>query len=682
MHSLPSSSVMYTFGLIAKLIIGLTTSTMVTLPLALTTASAQQPASVAIVMDGSGSMWGKLAGTDQPKYAIVADRLLAHLATIPKTTQIGAVLFGQQARGGCSAVRTLKPLTAYDAGQVTAALKLLNPQGRGPLVLGFRQAAEMLRPATGTRHVILIHDDPDNCSQDICTAAKEIRSAFPNLLAHAISLSPKPQNRNALACLTKITGGRVIAVDNATQADAAVKAIIRFAALSGRGTGERRTTTKPPPAKKPALSPQQAAPAARQPPSPEPARAPTPGLMLSAVLKSGDRIIESGLFWTIGLLKDGQVKPLRKTAAARPSIALPPGRYRVALRTNGLTRSADVDVADGPRTLLRINLKAAAVSLSASLDDSGPFVDDAAFSVVAGSDDPTPIWSGLAPQSPLILAAGTYDITVTAGHVTQRKEIQVEAGQQLKLKIPLQAGYVTIQTQLAGKDEPDKAIVAIETDDPKSPNGRRTVARSIGAAPNFLLPAGTYYATARIGTARKREQIAVAAGKVIERTVVVPRMRLQVVSRYPGSKDSIESGVRYRVWQLRAPNTPPLVSAEASPTFELEPGPYRIESRIGTQNAVIVRDFEVTTAATGRLVLVHEAGSVKLGLQQAARAKDIYWEIRDPEGQTIWRSLEAAPHVTLRAGRYSIIAEIEGQTSNTPVTIEAGRHLKVELGLN
>ena len=198
----------------------------------------------------------------------------------------------------------------------------------------------------------------------------------------------------------------------------------------------------------------------------------------------------------------------------------------------------------------------------------------------------------------------------------------------------------------------------------------------------LLLPAGTYYATARIGAAEKREQIAVAAGKVIEKTIIVPRMRLQVISRYRGSKDNVADNVRYRVWQLRSPNTPPIVSTEPAPTFELAPGPYRIESRIGQQNAVIVRDFEVTNATSGRLVLVHEAGSIRLAVEQVSGTKDVYWEIRNPQGDAIWRSLEPSSRVTLKAGSYNIIAEIAGQTSKTPVTIEPGRHLNVELGLN
>lgn len=681
MHALPSSSVFRAFGLIINLIIALATAAFMTLPLQITPAHAQQPASVAIVMDGSGSMWGKLPGSDQVKFAAAADRLLAHLATVPVTTQVGAILFGQRSRGGCGEARTLKPLAPYDQAEMAAAFKLLNPQGRGPLVLGLRRAAEMLGPAKGPRHVILVHDDPDNCSQDVCAAAREIKQAYPNLRTHAVSLTPKPQNRGALACLTQITGGRIIEVNNISQADAAIANIVRYAALSGRGTGESQTASNAPGEKNAAQSGQQQEVQTR-PPSPEPARAPTPGLMLSAALKAGDRVIEDGLFWSIGRLEGDNVTPQHKTSKSRPSIALAPGRYRVELRANGYTRTADIDVKEGPRTLLRMDLDAAAVSLSATLNERGTVVGDAAFAVTAAGGDAAPVWSGLAPRSPLILSAGNYTITTTAGRVTRRRDIRVEVGQKLKLAVPLQAGYLTVRSRLAGNRKPDGAIVAIEADDPASPDGRRTIVRSIRAEPSFLLPAGTYYATARVGAAEKTEQVAVAAGKVIEKTVIVPRMHLKIVSRYPGRNSNIQDNVRYRVWQLRAPNTPPLVSTEPAPTFKLAPGPYRIESRVGKQNATIVRDFEVTNAATGRLVLVHEAGSVELAVQQHTSAKDIYWEIRNPQGQVIWRSLEAAPQVTLKAGQYSIISEIAGQTSKTPLTVKAGRHFKVELGLN
>ena len=55
-----------------------------------------------------------------------------------------------------------------DAARLMEPLEQLNPRGRGPLTLALREAAKSLPPAPGKRSLVLIHDDADNCQQNVC----------------------------------------------------------------------------------------------------------------------------------------------------------------------------------------------------------------------------------------------------------------------------------------------------------------------------------------------------------------------------------------------------------------------------------------------------------------------------------------------------------------------------------
>ena len=635
---------------------------------------------MAIVLDGSGSMWGKLAGSDEPKFRLAAEAVMAGLAGVPKATRLGVVLFGQRSRGGCTVANTLRPPEPVEEGSVRAALDRLNPQGRGPLTLGLQRALEALEGSSKPRRVIIVHDDPDNCTQNVCDLALTAKERFPDLVVHTVSLATKPQNQGAMQCLADITGGRIVEVADSGGLSRAMAEVLRLAALSSR----------PAPAKRPSNNQSSAAPdgAARpllaRPPSPEPARAPTPGLMLSAVLKKDDRRVIDNVVWTINGQDGDGWKTLKATSKAQPSIALPPGRYLVELRTSGLSSTKEIDVAKGPRTRSRFVLDAAAISLSAALGENGSPINDAFFEIVNGSGG-APVWSGLAQQEPVVLAAGSYTIKANVDALKQSRKLSVEAGQEIVVVVPMNAGQLALKAKDVDGRKPDRATITIETDDSSSPTGRRVVRRSGHSEATFTLPPGTYYVEIRIGSAVHQEQVAVASGKRVEQTIAVPMMRLTIVSKLRGRKALLQDGVRYRVWRLNTPKAPPIVSSAAEPVLLLSPGPYRIESRVGQQNAVIVRDFEVTRARSGRLTLEHEAGSLALGIAPEARAGgagDVYWEISDPKGAPIWRSLGGTPTVTLKTGEYSIVAEVAGKTLQQKLRIESGRHLNVELGLN
>lgn len=647
------------------------------------TAFAQKSPTLAILMDGSGSMWGKLPGSSEAKFKAATELLVGELAKLSSKPNTGVYYFGQQSRGGCTSAGVLQEPAPLVPDDIEAALSNMNPKGRGPLVLGLESTIKAIGgSAAPGSSVIVIHDDPDNCAQDICASAAAIRQSHPGLRVFALTLNPKAADRGAMACLARETGGRTIEVTNAREAAVAIQSIV--AAATGAMAAPAPAAAQPLARSGPASASRRATQPPLKTPGPRRAIPPTPGLMLSAVLAKDGPALGSGIIWKIYGLDGDTPRLVHRTTRSRPSIALPPGRYNVHLQVTGMTKQVEIEVKDGPRTVADIPLDSAALTLAAVLNEGAALVEDASFTVRRRDATGTAglAWTGLAPRSPLVLAPGTYDVTASGGRAEKTVEFEAVHGKLANLTVALQAGYLHVETQVVSAQDGKPTIVSIETDDTTRSSGRRTVARSARPNPSFLLPAGTYYVKADNGRAQSQEFAAIAAGKLVKRRLVLPIMRLQISTRLKGSDEPLTSGIRYRIWPMRQPPTPPLTSALARPQFELSPGPYRIEARIGSQNAVVVRDFEVTDAPTGKIDLVFDAGTVALRVAGGGETGDIFWQVRDSNGRTVWRTMASSPRMTLKAGRYAIVADIGEQRAQGEIVVEGGRHIDIEIGRN
>ncbi|MEO1609859.1 MAG: VWA domain-containing protein [Pseudomonadota bacterium] len=638
-------------------------------------AHAQTVPSVVIVIDGSGSMWGNLPGTSKSKFTASSNALQETLKGLSNKPDIGLVAFGQKPRGGCNEVETLLEVQTYDPDRISGAIKQINPQGRGPVVKGLNKAGKILDVSAPPRNIFIINDDPDNCNKDICAAAKSLKQRLPDIRVHALTLAPKQADKGAMACLAEVTGGRVIEAANAKEAVAGMQAIMAdinrdgsapstapgATAFEDNGTAKAGALNLP-------LKRERAVPN-------------TPGLMLQALLEENGAILQDGLMWKIIRLENNVEKVIKHTTESAPSVALQPGRYSVALRTAGLVRHQEIEVKEGRRTVAPFNLEVAAIALSSVLVEGGPRVEDAKFTIskIDGSTPDDVVWSGMAPRVPLIIKPGEYKLEVSAGRVSQSHAFSASAGEQINLIVPLNAGYLKIKTTQLDQAllVNSSAVVSIQTDDPTKPSGRRLVARSIQANPNFLLDPGTYYVKAEGAPSANEERVVIAAGQIVERILTVTRMRLSVTSRFQGSTTKINKNIRYRIWPSETNTVPALTSSSPAPEFDLFPGRYRIEARVGKQNAVTVRNFETTPSPDGKIVLDLDAGTVALKTPQLY--PDTSWEIRDAADQTIWRTMKAQPTLTLKSGRYKVIAEVKNEILTRDILIESGRHINVEI---
>lgn len=158
-----------------------------------------------IVMDGSGSMWGKIDGV--PKLEIARETVADVLKDLPSSREIGLIAYGHRTRGDCSDIEIMVPPAAGTAGAISEAINTMRFQGRTPLSDAVRRAAEELRYTENPATVVLVTDGIETCSADPCALGKELEEAGVEFTAHVVGFGLTRQEGLELSCLARNTGG-------------------------------------------------------------------------------------------------------------------------------------------------------------------------------------------------------------------------------------------------------------------------------------------------------------------------------------------------------------------------------------------------------------------------------------------------------------------------------------------
>ena len=418
-------------------------------------ARAAEPSKVpraVFLFDGSGSMWGKLNGQRASKLTMAQVALGKGIPALRLPLHLGLMTFGNRQVRSCEDVRMLVSPAADGGQRVLQAVPDLNPQGRGPLTLGLRKAAEGLQATRGPASIILIHDGPDNCSQDTCTAIRELKAAHRDLVVHVISLGLDPKEFKRISCVSAATGGQHFKVSDQSGFDVAIHQTMKLAAL--RSGVPVRVPQSP------------AAKAAR----PDDGK---PGLRLSAMLEAGGPPIGAGLRWRIvsgGASKKAKSKalPVYQGDASRPFLDLKPGTYSVTVQLGQASASGNYKVAAKGKTTANLVLDAGTVHLktlkprSAVQPPAAAHIGDIFYTVTRKTED------AAAPHSPLVLSradtltlhlpAGSYIVKAERGVAQVERAITVEAGGVANIDLVLNMGELALSAHAAKGAEPEKGV--------------------------------------------------------------------------------------------------------------------------------------------------------------------------------------------------------------------------------
>lgn len=616
-------------------------------------APAAEPASLIVVVDGSGSMAGPLeGGGKQNKIALVREALRPLLAKLGGQTRVGLAAFGHR-RGNCVDVETMRAPDPVDVEPMMALLGQIRPKGRGPLTLALREAAKQLPKSSGPRSLLLIHDGADNCQADPCAAAAELSAA--GITAHVVSIGIPPEDVAKIACLPQATGGRHFVAQNAEQLAAFIGEAVRLSSNQSAVAGF--TTTVVPPAPIPASGP--------------------PALHLRAVLAANMEPLGVPLYWTV--IADDQTKTVLFEAwTANPVVPIAPGRY-VVEAGNGLVSGREVvTVRENRPQAVSLQLGAGAVALRAVEKKTGAPLPDATFTISAGkAPDGPPLAVFKAGEAAPLLPAGRFHVRADLGRVRSEPHVlDVKAGQTTSVDIPLNVGRLHLSTGARDGISPlETPIFIVTEDDP--PRERREVARSAARHAQFVLPPGIYYVIARQGGVEAREHVEIGSGDSVRRTLFASAGRLSLSSTVAGAAAAADL-LSYTIRRLDEPTQEIIATGRPAPALFLPSGRYRVEGRYGLTNVLTVREFDLKAGQTLSVSLEHQVAALRLRLS-GPTAKEVWWEVRDEAGRIVWTGAEAEATVMLQAGRYLVATTTSENHMERTLELRAGETGLIEV---
>ena len=642
-----------------------------------------QGASTILVLDGSNSMNGRLGNATALKHVMVRDELQRILPKLPAGTALGLASFGHRRPSDCSDAELILP-PAPDPARVLTALERFKPQGYSPVVLAMRSAAKALTGAKGKASIVLVLDDLASCrGEDPCAVAAELKTQNPALNIHVVGLGLKPHEVPIMACVAEKTGGRLFDAQDPAAAASGLEQVFRLVAADAAPAAP----PTPAAAAKAAPQPQPATrPAAKAAPAPAPQEI-RPGLHLSARLGSAGPVIEQTIAWRIRRegASAGEL-PVVETTQPRLHRLLPNGRYVVEAQVGLVSARSSVEIASQGVTSHVVTLDAGQLSLSAPLLKGGSPARGTTIALSPAATDAAtsgrPLWMMQTGADDIVVPSGSYRVIASNGLARAEQIVQVVAGARREVELALAAGRLMVDaTESNGAVGADGVQFLVEEDDPDSPGGRREITRSAAVRLDVTLPAGTYLVTARRDAAEARERVAVKAGEEVSRSIPLNAVRVTLSSRIGRSRpDGLP--VAWRIEKLDGqPRVITRIGA-AEQVLDVSAGRYRVEARIGGQNAIAVREVDVRQGGNVRLDVDPDAASLRLKLASGSGLGfgDVFWQIFDDGGQAVWRTSQQEPQVALAAGRYTVRIELRERVVERVLDVKGGDVRTLEIG--
>jgi hypothetical protein len=193
--------------------------------------AAQEAGRTMIIMDGSGSMWGRIG--KQPKLKIAKRAVNQFLKRLPDDLEVGLMAYGHRREGDCDDIQVLvKPGEASDR-KINKALAGMKFLGKTPIAASLSEAAEALDYEDEPATIILVTDGTESCRANPCEMASDLEADGFDFTVHVVGFGLKPAEGRRLTCIANRTGGKYYPAKNARALARALEA-----AMLGEDTAE------------------------------------------------------------------------------------------------------------------------------------------------------------------------------------------------------------------------------------------------------------------------------------------------------------------------------------------------------------------------------------------------------------------------------------------------------------
>lgn len=211
--------------------------------------ASETQAKVLFILDGSGSMWGRI--DNQPKISIAKQLMSGLIRELPDSVAAGLQVYGHRSKGDCNDIELVAPLGRDDRNTLIQHIESINPKGKTPITGALTLAGESLREFEDETTVVLISDGKETCDADPCALVRELRDSGIKLQIHVVGFDVNRDEREQLVCIAEAGGGEYFSADNTEQLQQALTEVKQQVVEK---VEKIETTPEAPPAPAPTLS--------------------------------------------------------------------------------------------------------------------------------------------------------------------------------------------------------------------------------------------------------------------------------------------------------------------------------------------------------------------------------------------------------------------------------------------
>lgn len=166
-----------------------------------------------VILDGSGSMWGKLEG--KAKIQIAREVLSEIIQALPLNLHVGLVAYGHRTKGDCNDVQFMVPLGPLNKQKILRTLMSIQPRGKTPISTSVEQTVEKIEGVDGETAILLVSDGKETCDRNPCQLVKRLKTAGHRFTLHVVGFEVSAEAGSQLSCMAGAGGGDYYHAENA-----------------------------------------------------------------------------------------------------------------------------------------------------------------------------------------------------------------------------------------------------------------------------------------------------------------------------------------------------------------------------------------------------------------------------------------------------------------------------------
>jgi Ca-activated chloride channel family protein len=622
-----------------------------------------------LILDGSGSMWGKIK--DGHKILVARKAIAGAIRPFEGKLNLGLMSYGHRKRAACLDIQLLKQTSPLKPLQYSRIVNRIKPIGKTPITSALNSAVKILnRKGTTGSSIILLADGPENCRKDPCSLITPEFAKKNKLIVHVIAFSMLAKDARSLQCLSNNSGGSFHTPSNKETLEAAITTTLNS---SLKGLPLKAPVSKKPVPKKIVIK---------------------PGIKLSAHLGPKSPALKKGISWKIEKLTKERVAesdlPPWTSKSAEAEFDLTPGAYRIVADFDDYQVIRDIEVQKNKRELTRFIFNLSQLKLPAGWaqpDSRSGFGKlllerraETQKSNTLENKGETMIFNLAKLTETRLIPAGTYKISGVENGKMQNWFLHAAPGKLIEIPIWKKTGRIRFDLNSGSDGTPLSApsIKVYRTD--LKPDQLVEVARSLAKVPQFDLAPGKYLAHIIDGHSEMRHSFSIKSGHASTQTLSLR----QGVLKIDVSRQTKEEIPHLEILKLNESSGPKYI-AEIS-YFEndlyLSPGKYRLLYRTSQTDRAQVKEIQIKSGASQTINFSSRQAYVSFSISKrddALSRHQIFWQLFDKKGNMVWQSVEVSPSLYLSAGTYKVVAEIGNDKFRSKLRIKGKKPRKFDL---